>query len=75
MKDIEQPIQPLREIHHFSGDSTSVIGLAPNEFIDNPDPIGLFNTQYDPYYFLTVDHVDKVSSSPGVYGIEIVLWN
>lgn len=75
MKDLETPMHPLREIYHFFGDSRSVIGLGPNEFIDNPDPIGLFNPHSDPYEFLTVEHVEKNSKSPGVYGIEIVLWN
>lgn len=75
MKDIEQPIHSLREIYHFFGDSRSLIGLAPNEFIDNTDSIGLFNPHNEPYKFLSVDHVEKFSKNPGVYGIEIVLWH
>lgn len=75
MKDMEHPMHSLREIYHFSGDSRSQIGLAPNEFIDNPDQIGLFNSHNEPYEYLTVDYVDKFAQSPGIYGIEIVLEN
>lgn len=50
-----------------------MIGLAPNEFLDHPDPIGLFNPHDAPYEFLTVEYIDKLANSPGISGIEIVL--
>lgn len=75
MKDLEQPIHSMREIYHFKGDSRSLIGLGPNEFIDKTDSIGLFSQHPEPYEFLSVKQIEKYSESPGIYGIEIVLSN
>ena len=59
LKDQEEPLHQLIRFQkvqsklgfHGSGD----VYLAPNEFTDKTDRLGLFNYDYDPQKFLTFD--------------------
>ena len=59
MKNSSHPVQTYRKLmNSLLSDKESIeVTLAPNEFYDYNDPIGLFSTEPDPYNFLTVEDI------------------
>ena len=64
MKNRTNPVQTYRKnVYHVLKKNTSTsidIELVPNQFYDYDDPIGLFQSEPEPYDFLTSENIKVV---------------